>query len=268
MKKISRKEFLKKDVYIMYSSKEEYKDILKLIEDNFNSARWYTDGKKPTEFDFNEWSGMSDSGFIDFDDNKLYTTCYLILDSERKLVITYSELKEIVETINKELLTTQEKQYITKLLRASGLKIDYVEKKNPNSSYGDIIRIAHDQTGNTLYLTANCYLTFRKLEENTPYTLDELGIDTKYKINLTEFWNSDKLMAIHCDTGEKAYKLLEAFDNLGKRWGNYKSYLDKSEYNEYKERTCYTNDNCYCRYEFCKRNDYTVYEFDEVDLNN
>lgn len=36
-----------------------------------------------------------------------------------------------------------------------------------------------------------------------------------YKITLTEFWNSKEQLVIHCDTEDKANKLLKTFDKLG-----------------------------------------------------
>ena len=54
MKKISRKEFLKKDVYIMYRSTTERTSILKLIEDKLKSIKWSLTEEKPTEINANE----------------------------------------------------------------------------------------------------------------------------------------------------------------------------------------------------------------------
>ncbi len=39
------------------------------------------------------------------------------------------------------------------------------------------------------------------------------------KITLKQFFDSKKeLLCIHCDTQEKAIKLLKEFDKLGKKW--------------------------------------------------
>lgn len=271
MKKISRKEFLKKDVYIMYRSKEEYKKILKFIEDNFESVRWDVDGKKPTEFDFNEWAEMTYLGFINMDNNKLYDNSYIICDNENKLMLSYSEFVEFVKLFDTELLSEYEKEYITGMIKALRINIDYVIKKNPESS-DDYLCISIDSDGaNVLCLYAAC--TFEGLEENEKYTLDELGIDInaeqqKHKITLSEFWSKKKLMAIHCNTEEKANKLLKAFDKLGKKWCGGGSYISYNNYKNYKDRTCYSNNGGYSSYEWHEKNDYIIYEFDEVDLEN
>jgi hypothetical protein len=86
------------------------------------------------------------------------------------------------------------------------------------------------------------------------------------KITLKEFWNSENKIAIHCKTTEEAKQLLNAFDKLGKSWSDGKSYLGMDHYNNYKEYTCYSNINGYCYIDWYKKNDFKIYEFDEVDL--
>lgn len=92
----------------------------------------------------------------------------------------------------------------------------------------------------------------------------------KDKITLEEFWNSKKNLAIHCDTEEKANKLLKAFDEYGKRWCSGERYIDDNCWSEYKEKTCYDNehdDSGYCNVNFYKENDYKIYEFEDIDLD-
>lgn len=88
------------------------------------------------------------------------------------------------------------------------------------------------------------------------------------KITLTEFWKSYGKIAIHCNTEEKANKLLMAFDKLGKKWHSGLSYLSDNYYEHYQKTTCYTNNNFYVSYIWCRNHGYTIYEFDEVDLDN
>lgn len=89
------------------------------------------------------------------------------------------------------------------------------------------------------------------------------------KITLTQFFDAKKgTLVIHCDTEEKANKLLKAFDRLGKTWCNGESYLYSNEYDDYKNKTCYSNDCGYTHYEFYKDHLCTIYEFEEVDLEN
>ena len=89
------------------------------------------------------------------------------------------------------------------------------------------------------------------------------------KITLTEFWSRKAPgMVIHCDTKEKANKLLMAFDKMGKKWNSGTSYLSDNIYGVYKKRTCYSNNNEYCSYNWYEKNGYIIFEFDEVDLEN
>lgn len=88
------------------------------------------------------------------------------------------------------------------------------------------------------------------------------------KIKLTEFWNSKQALAIHCDTKEKAKTLLNAFNKLGKKRMGGNSYLSIDDYSIYMQYTCYTNNGLYCSYDWYKYNGYTIYEFEDVDLEN
>lgn len=84
------------------------------------------------------------------------------------------------------------------------------------------------------------------------------------KITLRDFWNSKKPLAIHCDTEEKANKLLEAFDKLGKEWISGLSYLAANCWETYKENTCYCNTNAYSSVDYYKSKKYKIYEFEDV----
>lgn len=88
------------------------------------------------------------------------------------------------------------------------------------------------------------------------------------KITLRDFWNSKKKIAIHCDTEEKANKLLSAFDKLGERWCAGNSYINDNYWTCYKEETCYSNDGGCAKKSECELMNYKIYEFDEVDLGD
>lgn len=88
---------------------------------------------------------------------------------------------------------------------------------------------------------------------------------TKYKITLSEFWNSEKELAIHCNTEEKAKKLLMAFDKLGKKWCDGDSYLADDCY---RQDVCYDNNCEHGYYGYYKTAKYKIYEFEDVDLEN
>ncbi len=86
------------------------------------------------------------------------------------------------------------------------------------------------------------------------------------KITLKEFWNSKEKLAIHCDTEEKAEKLLNAFDKLGKKWVNSDRYIDVNHWEIDKEKTCYCNEGYCSPIDWYKENDHKIYEFEDVDL--
>lgn len=86
------------------------------------------------------------------------------------------------------------------------------------------------------------------------------------KLTLKDFFTSDSKLVIHCDTKEKADKLLKAFDKLGKRWVAKDSYLERNCWQKFREDTCYDNTNRYSFIKSYKENSYKVYEFDEVDF--
>ena len=87
-------------------------------------------------------------------------------------------------------------------------------------------------------------------------------------ITLEEFWKSERKIAIHCNTKEKAKKLLNAFDKMCKKWRNGDSYLENDYYSLKYENTCYSNDNRFDGISWYRLNCYTIYEFEDVDLDN
>ena len=87
-------------------------------------------------------------------------------------------------------------------------------------------------------------------------------------ITLIEFWNSEKELAIHCNTEEQAKKLLKAFDKMGKKWNGGDSYLKETEYEQFKNETVYFNDRTYFIRAYCEYFKVPMYEFEEVDLED
>ena len=63
--------------------------------------------------------------------------------------------------------------------------------------------------------------------------------EPKYKMTLQEFWNSKKLLAIHCKTKEQINTFYSASDRLGKTWNvgarftQTRIEFDKEDYNVY-----------------------------------
>lgn len=89
--------------------------------------------------------------------------------------------------------------------------------------------------------------------------------NAKDKITLDDFFSMEKgKVCIHCDTREKASKLLSEFDKLGKYWFVGDSYLVKDYWSCYEDKTCYTNDGCYCGVFSAEKNSFKVYEFEDI----
>lgn len=86
------------------------------------------------------------------------------------------------------------------------------------------------------------------------------------KITLEEFWSSKEKLGIHCDTKEKAIELLKAFNKMGKKWRSGDSYLELDCWSSYHKNICYNNNNGYSCINWCKENDYKIYEFEDVDF--
>lgn len=84
------------------------------------------------------------------------------------------------------------------------------------------------------------------------------------KITLRDFWNSDKKLAIHCDTKEKTNKLLKTFNKLDKRWCAGNSYINTNYWTCYKEEACYSNDGGCAKKSECELMNYKIYEFEDV----
>ena len=89
------------------------------------------------------------------------------------------------------------------------------------------------------------------------------------KITLEEFWKSKEHLAIHCDTEEKAIKLLRAFTKMSKKWNNGDSYLEVTNWSMVEKETCYDNSNTcgpiywYTGHEYIG-DEYKVYELEDV----
>lgn len=87
------------------------------------------------------------------------------------------------------------------------------------------------------------------------------------KITLKEFWDkADKGInaVIHCDTEEKAEKLLAEFDKMGKCWASGDSYKTTTNWWSYTVETCYSNQGQFTPKNYYEDEGYTIYEFEDV----
>lgn len=90
-------------------------------------------------------------------------------------------------------------------------------------------------------------------------------------MTIKEFFKSKDKLAIHCDTEEKAKKLLKAFDKAGHRWTSGDSYIKGTNWEVYRKKTCYSNDGCFGNIEYFikySKDHYTIIEFDEIEFED
>lgn len=103
-----------------------------------------------------------------------------------------------------------------------------------------------------------------KLEKELKEIKEQL--QTNKKITLKEFWESKQKLVIHCDTEEKAKKLLSAFDKMGKRWISGYRYTEFNNWQNNEQETVYYNKGTFGNLRCIDSDVYMVYEFENVDL--
>ena len=87
-------------------------------------------------------------------------------------------------------------------------------------------------------------------------------------MTIKEFFENKNKLAIHCDTEEKATKLLKVFDKMGHRWAAGNSYIEDTCWEPYEEETCYSNDGSFGSIVAFREYGYTVLEFEEIEFEN
>ena len=90
-------------------------------------------------------------------------------------------------------------------------------------------------------------------------------------MTIKEFFKSKDKLAIHCDTEAKAMKLLKAFDKAGYRWAAGDSYIEGTNWDVYRKKTCYSNDGYFGNAGYFikySKDHYTIIEFDEIELED
>lgn len=181
-------------------------------------------------------------------------------------------LNQEVEIEIPDILDEKEKEYLSSVIKPFRDRVNYIKKNKLHDKYFIVINIYSDFTiEKTDYIDLPFFKNdmYQGMELDKEYTLADLGLfQENTKITLTEFWNSKKKLAIHCDTEEKAIKLLKVFDKMGKKWSAGKSYLGSNYWGGYEENTCYSNTHGYCYINWFKKNGYKIYEFKDVDFED
>lgn len=96
------------------------------------------------------------------------------------------------------------------------------------------------------------------------------------KFNWDEFQNKYNMIAAHCKTEEEAVDFCKQMHEHGMKWCTGKSYMEKTNYEEYKGETCYTGSGVFSPYryyisegyEILEWGDYMQKEFTKADLKD
>lgn len=72
-------------------------------------------------------------------------------------------------------------------------------------------------------------------------------------------------IAIHCDTEEKAKKLLKYLHKKGFTWYGGTSLTEKANWLEYKNETCYTSEVMFCNREYFIEDNYNILSFNDIE---
>ena len=171
--------------------------------------------------------------------------------------------------IDLPILNTEEKEYLSAVLKPFINNVTDIAKYRRTSDSSEYIVINFKDTEGLILPHFKENTMYKGMELDKKYTLEELGLVQKNKntkIKLSEFWNSKEKLAIHCDTEEKANKLLKAFDKMDKKWASGNSYLELNCWNSYQKDTCYSNTHGYCYIDWFKKNGYKIYEFEDIDF--
>lgn len=96
------------------------------------------------------------------------------------------------------------------------------------------------------------------------------------KFNWDEFKNIGNKIAVHCKTEEEAVDFCKQMHEHGMKWCTGKSYMEKTNYEEYKGETCYTGFGMFSPYrhynsvgyEILEWSDYMQKKFTKADLED
>lgn len=83
------------------------------------------------------------------------------------------------------------------------------------------------------------------------------------KFNWDEFKNKDNKIAVHCKTEEEAIDFCKRMHEHEMKWCTGKSYMEKTNYKEYEERTCYTGEGMFSSYRYYNSEGYEILEWSD-----
>ena len=83
------------------------------------------------------------------------------------------------------------------------------------------------------------------------------------KFNWDEFKNTKNKIAVHCKTEEEAKDFCRQMHEHGMRWCTGKSYMEKTNYEEYKGETCYIRFGMFSSYRYYNSEGYEILEWSD-----
>lgn len=83
------------------------------------------------------------------------------------------------------------------------------------------------------------------------------------KFNWNEFKNKDNKIAVHCKTEEEAIDFCKQMHEHGMKWCTGKSYMEKTNYEEYKGETCYIGFGMFSSYRYYNSEGYEILEWSD-----
>lgn len=83
------------------------------------------------------------------------------------------------------------------------------------------------------------------------------------KFNWDEFKNKENRIAVHCKTEEEAVDFCKQMYEHGMKWCTGKSYMGKTNYEEYKGETCYVGSGMFSSYWYYNSEGYKILEWSD-----
>ena len=83
------------------------------------------------------------------------------------------------------------------------------------------------------------------------------------KFNWDEFKNKYNKIVVHCKTEEEAVDFCKQMHEHGMKWCTGKSYMEKTNYEEYKGETCYYGNGEYSSRYFAEKYNYKILEWSD-----
>lgn len=83
------------------------------------------------------------------------------------------------------------------------------------------------------------------------------------RFNWDEFKNKDNKIAVHCKTEEEAIDFCKRMHEHGMKWCSGKSYMEKTNYEEYKGETCYIRFGMFSSYRYYNSEGYEILEWSD-----